>query len=321
MIKKIWTIKKVGNLFNLPFIPLIFKAHRIHRNYFEPNEIELCSLLSIKTGTCPEDCAYCPQSGHYHTGVQKTKLLSSDKILKEAKLAKKRGATRFCLGAAWRSPPDKQFSQLLDLIPKIKSLGLETCFSLGMLTQQQAHALKGAGLDFYNHNLDTSRNYYQTIISTRTYDDRLETLTHVRKAHIKVCCGGIISMGESRQDRIALLMELAHLPSYPASIPINHLIPIKGTPLANALPIDPFEFIKTIAITRIMMPKARVRLSAGRLHMTEEMQALCFMAGANSIFLGERLLTAANPSCEKDYQLFKKLGLRTVSSDNFSQLI
>ena len=308
-LKTNWSRERVDALYALPFNELLFQAQTIHRQYFSPNEVELCTLLSIKTGTCPEDCAYCPQSGHYKTGLQKEKLLPLDDVLKQAEEAKNNGATRFCMGAAWRHPNDKDFTKVLEMIREVKSLGLETCVTLGMLTEDQVKQLKEAGLDFYNHNLDTSKEYYEKIITTRTYQDRLDTLHHVREGDIKVCCGGIIGMGESREDRIGLLVQLANLPKAPESVPINRLIPIPGTPLADTDLIDNFEFIRTIAIARVMMPSSIVRLSAGREGMSDEMQALCFMAGANSIWLGDKLLTANNPSTQSDEQLFKKLGL------------
>jgi biotin synthase len=273
--------------------------------------MELCSLLSIKTGSCPDDCAYCPQSGHYYTGIEKEKLLSTEDIVRQATLAKKNGARRFCMGAAWRSPPEKDFPKILDIIQAVKQIEMETCVTLGMLDEKQAQALKSVGLDFYNHNLDTSPEYYKKIISTRTYQDRLDTLHHVRAAGIHVCCGGIIGMGESRQDRIEFLAQLANLPSPPLSIPINRLLPIKGTPLENIDTIDNIEFIRTIATARVLFPQSIIRLSAGRISMSEEMQAICFTAGANSIWLGDKLLTTQNSDSDKDKKLLKKLGMKT----------
>lgn len=308
--EQIWNRETAAQLYDMSFNDLLFKAHSIHRQFFSSNEVELCTLLSIKTGTCPEDCAYCPQSGHYKTGLQKEKLLSTEEIIKNAKAAKECGATRFCMGAAWRHPSDKDFTKVVEMIKEVKALGLETCVTLGMLTADQAEKLKESGLDFYNHNLDTSPEYYKQIITTRTYQDRLDTLGHVRNNNIKVCCGGIIGMGESREDRIGLLIELANLPTPPDSVPINRLIPVPGTPLAEAKTIDQFEFIRTIAVARIMMPSSIVRLSAGRESMSEEMQALCFFAGANSIFFGDKLLTTGNPDTEQDLQLFSKLGIK-----------
>lgn len=305
-----WSQESARELYHRPFLELIFQAQTIHRKKFDPNEIQLCSLLSIKTGACPEDCAYCPQSGHYNTGLQKEKLYNLDEVVKQATLAKESGATRFCMGAAWRNPPERDFPKVLEMIKAVKSLGLEACVTLGMLNDKQAEELKQADLDYYNHNLDTSPSFYEKIISTRTYQDRLDTLERVRQANIKVCCGGIVGMGESREDRIALLVQLANLPEPPESVPINHLIAIKGTPLEKMDPMDNFEFIRTIAVARIMMPNSFVRLSAGREEMSEEMQTLCFMAGANSIFFGDVLLTAANSSANRDIHMFEKLGVK-----------
>lgn len=311
MNKVTWTKKIVNDLYNLPFFELIRQSSQCHRENFNPNNIELCSLCSIKTGSCPEDCAYCPQSGHYNTGLKNEKLLDIESVLAQAKQAKAIGAKRFCMGAAWRNPPRKDFPRVIEIIKRVKALGLETCATLGMLSKCQATQLKSAGLDFYNHNLDTSPNYYSAIIQTRSYQDRIETLTKVTNAGLNVCCGGILGMGETRDDRIQLLLELKKLPAPPQSIPINQLIPIPGTPLARQKTIDPFEFIKTIAITRLLFPKARVRLSAGRENMSDEMQAWCFMAGANSIFIGDKLLTAKNPSKHHDFSLLDRLGLRS----------
>jgi biotin synthase len=309
-----WDFSAVNKLFETPFIDLVFKAQNTHRANFNPNEIELCSLLSIKTGACPEDCAYCPQSGHYNTELKNEKLLDVDKVLLEATLAKANGATRFCMGAAWRNPPEKQFPKVLEMIRSVKALGMETCVTLGMLSENQAKALNDAGLDYYNHNLDTSPEYYEKIISTRCYQDRLDTLQFVRDAGVKVCCGGIVGMGETRKDRIEFLLQLANLPQAPESVPINRLIPIPGTPLGEVNQIDTFEFIKTIAVARILMPSSMIRLSAGRDSMSDEMQALCFMAGANSIWLGDRLLTTANKPTDLDVALFDKLGLNRASA-------
>lgn len=307
---KQWTQKKIQKLYNLSFLQLLYKAHSVHKINFKNNEIELCTLLSIKTGLCPEDCAYCPQSGHYKTGLKKENLLGIDEIIKHAILARESGATRFCMGAGWRSPPEKDMPKIMDIITSVKNLGLETCMTLGMLSQKQANKLQKSGLDFYNHNLDTSPEYYKKIISTRKYQDRLDTLDYVRDSGIKICCGGIIGMGESREDRIELLRQLANLPKPPESVPINRLIPIPGTPLENTEKIDNFEFIRTVAVARIMMPTSMVRLSAGRESMSEEMQALCFMAGANSIHFGEKLLVTKNPEKVHDIQMLKKLGLK-----------
>lgn len=305
-----WNANAVAELYELPFLDLLFQAQTIHRKHFAPNEVQWATLLNIKTGLCPEDCAYCPQSAHYETSLAKEKLFDLDSVLTQAQAAKNLGSTRFCMGAAWRSPPKKEFPRVLEMIKEVKKLGLETCVTLGMLNREQAQQLQAAGLDFYNHNLDTSPEFYEKIITTRTYQDRLDTLEHVRTAGINVCCGGIIGLGEGRHDRINLLVELANLPEPPLSVPINRLMPIGGTPLEKTAKIDNFEFIRTIAVARIMMPTSYVRLSAGRDSMSEEMQALCFMAGANSIFAGEKLLTAPNPEIDADALLFKKLGLK-----------
>lgn len=306
-----WNAEQVKTLFDLPFADLMMKAQTIHRENFKANEVELCVLLSIKTGTCPEDCAYCPQSGHYDTGVERERLLPLDEVLASAQKAKENGATRFCMGAAWRNPSKKDLPKVIDMVKAVKQMGLETCVTLGMLDAEQASALHAAGLDYYNHNLDTSPEHYKKIISTRTYQDRLDTLDHVRNAGIHVCCGGILGMGETRDDRIELLLQLANLPKAPESVPLNKLIPIPGTPLQNTPPIDNFEFIRTIAVARILMPTSKVRLSAGRSTMSDEMQALCFMAGANSIHFGEKLLTSNNNDSDEDLHLFKTLGMET----------
>lgn len=305
-----WTLDEARMLLELPFNDLLFRAQSVHRQYFDPNEVQVSTLLSIKTGACPEDCKYCPQSGHYNTGLEKEKLLEVQKVISEARNAKEKGASRFCMGAAWRSPTEKDLPYVLDMVREVKSLGLETCMTLGMLTGEQAGALAEAGLDYYNHNLDTSAEYYNQIITTRTYADRLSTLAHVRDAGMKVCCGGIMGMGESEDDRAGLLVQLANLPHHPESVPINMLVKVEGTPLENEADLEPFDFIRTIAVARIMMPESHVRLSAGREDMNEQMQALCFLAGANSIFYGEKLLTTANPEADKDRLLFKKLGIR-----------
>ena len=311
-----WTAENITHLFNLPLNELLFEAQAIHRQHFNSNEIELCTLLSIKTGTCPEDCAYCPQSGHYATDVEREKLLDISEVITHAQRAKANGATRFCMGAAWRNPPAKQFPQVIEMIKAVKALGLEACVTLGMLSEEQSRQLHEAGLDYYNHNLDTSPEYYKKIITTRTYQDRLDTLQHVKSAGINVCCGGILGMGETREDRIEFLLQLVNMAEPPASIPINRLIPIKGTPLEKSPLIDNFEFIRTIAITRIMMPRSVIRLAAGRENMSDEMHTLCFLAGANSIFYGDTLLTAKNPETDRDITLIKKLGMmpRTNSS-------
>lgn len=305
-----WTLDEARALLEMPFNDLVFQAQSVHRQHFDPNEVQVSTLLSIKTGACPEDCKYCPQSGHYNTGLEKEKLLEIQKVIAEARNAKEKGASRFCMGAAWRSPTEKDLPYVLDMVREVKSLGLETCMTLGMLTGEQAGALAEAGLDYYNHNLDTSAEYYGQIITTRTYADRLRTLAHVRDAGMKVCCGGIMGMGESENDRAGLLVQLANLPHHPESVPINMLVKVEGTPLADQADLEPFDFIRTVAVARIMMPESHVRLSAGREAMNEQMQALCFLAGANSIFYGEKLLTTNNPEADRDRQLFKKLGIR-----------
>ncbi len=305
-----WTLSEVRELFERPFNDLLFEAQTVHRQHFDPNEVQVSTLLSIKTGACPEDCMYCPQSGHYNTGLEKEKLLEVEKVVEQARAAKETGATRFCMGAAWRSPTKKDLPYVLDMVRQVKSLGMETCMTLGMLTEDQADELAEAGLDYYNHNLDTSERYYNHIITTRTYQDRLDTLDNVRKAGMKVCCGGIMGMGEEDEDRAGFLMQLANLPVHPESVPINQLIKIPGTPLEEVEDLDPFEFVRTIAVARILMPKSHVRLSAGREDMNDQMQALCFMAGANSIFYGDTLLTADNPEADADRRLFRRLGIR-----------
>ncbi|WP_020407590.1 biotin synthase BioB [Hahella ganghwensis] len=305
-----WTIEEIQALFELPFNDLLFQAQTVHRMYFNPNEVQVSTLLSIKTGACPEDCKYCPQSGHYNTGLEKEKLLEVEKVVKEARQAREKGASRFCMGAAWRNPREKDMPYVLEMVRQVKSLGMETCMTLGMLSPQQAGQLAEAGLDYYNHNLDTSENYYDKIITTRTYADRLDTLQNVRDAGMKVCCGGIMGMGETLKDRAGLLMQLANLPAHPESVPINMLVKVEGTPLELQGELDPFDFIRTIAVARIVMPKSHVRLSAGREDMNEQMQALCFLAGANSIFYGEKLLTTPNPEADQDRLLFQKLGIK-----------
>jgi biotin synthase len=307
-----WTRPEIGVLFDLPFPELIFRAQIVHRQYFDPSEVQISTLLSIKTGGCPEDCAYCPQSARYHTGVEAEKLMTLDTVLAEARAAKGAGASRFCMGAAWRSPKDRDIESVCAMVEAVKALGLETCATLGMLTATQARQLKRAGLDYYNHNLDTSPEFYGEIITTRVYQDRLETLDHVRGAGIHVCCGGIVGMGESRADRVGMIAALASLPVHPESVPINMLIRVAGTPLGDAPPLDPLEFVRTIAVARIAMPRSVVRLSAGREDMSEETQALCFVAGANSIFYGPKLLTTANPDRDRDRALMDKLGLRPM---------
>jgi biotin synthase len=304
-----WTPAEIGALFELPFPELIFRAQSVHRQHFDPAEVQISTLLSIKTGGCPEDCAYCPQSARYDTGVHAEKLMALDAVLAEARAAKNAGASRFCMGAAWRSPKDRDLEHVCAMVEAVKALGLETCATLGMLSAAQARKLKRAGLDYYNHNLDTSPEFYGAIITTRAYQDRLETLEHVRDAGIHVCCGGIVGMGESRADRIGMIAALASLPVHPESVPINMLVRVAGTPLADQPPLDPFEFVRTIAVARITMPRSVVRLSAGREDMSEETQALCFLAGANSIFYGPKLLTTPNPERDRDRELMDKLGL------------
>ncbi len=305
-----WTLEQVEALFNLPFNDLLFHAQSIHRRHFNPNEVQTSTLLSIKTGACPEDCAYCPQSGHYNTGLSKEQLMAIEEVLENARKARETGATRFCMGAAWRSPREKDFPVVLEMIKGVKALGMETCVTLGMLNEEQTEALKEAGLDYYTHNLDTSKDYYDQIITTRSFQDRLDTLKRVRDAGINVCSGGIIGMGETESDRYGLLMELANMSEHPQSVPIKMLVAVAGTPLENVEKLDPIDFIRTIATARIMMPKSYVRLSAGREDMSEETQALCFFAGANSIFYGEKLLTTPNPKQNSDQALFDKLGIQ-----------
>ena len=309
-----WRIEEVNALLALPFNDLMFKAHQIHRENFPANQVQVSTLLSIKTGACPEDCGYCSQSSKYDTSVERERLLPLDEVIQAAKTAQSHGATRFCMGAAWRNPTDKNLERVVEMVQAVKEMGLETCVTLGMLTDSQAQRLKSAGLDYYNHNLDTSPEFYGHVITTRTYQDRLDTLENVRNAGINVCCGGILGMGESRQDRARLLQQLANMKFHPESVPINDLVKIEGTPLASADKLDPFEFIRTVAVARIMMPKSYVRLSAGRTEMTDEMQAWCFFAGANSLFYGEKLLTAENPAENHDKQLFSRLGLQVEAN-------
>jgi biotin synthase len=304
-----WTRAEIGALFALPFPELIFRAQTMHRQHFDPRQVQISTLLSIKTGGCPEDCAYCPQSAHYTTGVRAEKLMHLDAVIAEARAAKSSGASRFCMGAAWREPKERDLVRVCEMVAAVKALGLETCATLGMLTRAQAQKLKAAGLDYYNHNLDTSPEYYGTIITTRTYRDRLETLEHVREAGIAVCCGGIVGMGEDVDDRIGLMVTLANLRPHPESVPINMLVKVEGTPITGADPVDALDFVRTIAVARITMPKSVVRLSAGREDMSDETQALCFLAGANSIFYGPKLLTTPNPERDRDARLFEKLGL------------
>ncbi|MFD2229257.1 biotin synthase BioB [Alkalimarinus sediminis] len=304
-----WNVTEVEALLALPFNDLMFKAQTAHREFFDPNAVQISTLLSIKTGSCPEDCKYCPQSAHYNTGLEKEKLLEIEKVIKAAKEAKENGSSRFCMGAAWRNPNDRDMPLVLDMVKQVKSMGMETCMTLGMLTEEQADTLAEAGLDYYNHNLDTSEQHYENIITTRTYSDRLNTLANVRKSGMKVCSGGILGLGETVTDRAAMLAQLANMEVHPESVPINMLVKVEGTPLDHEDDVDPIEFVRTIAVARILMPASHVRLSAGREDMSDEMQALCFLAGANSIFYGCKLLTTANPSENEDMQLFKRLGI------------
>ncbi|GAA0581221.1 biotin synthase BioB [Halomonas salifodinae] len=304
-----WSVDEIEALFALPFNDLLFQAQQVHRSHFDPNAVQVSTLLSIKTGACPEDCKYCPQSGHYTTGLDKEKLLEIEKVVAQAEAAKAAGASRFCMGAAWRSPREKDLVVVLEMVKRVKALGLETCMTLGMVDDAQARRLAEAGLDYYNHNLDTSPEYYGEIITTRSYADRLETLGHVREAGMKICSGGILGMGESGRDRAALLQQLARLDPHPESVPINMLVKVPGTPLEDVDDLDPIEFVRAIAVARILMPRSHVRLSAGREQMDDSTQALAFLAGANSIFYGERLLTTENPEAARDKRLFARLGL------------
>jgi biotin synthase len=304
-----WTLTEVESLFAMPFMDLLFHAQRVHRQYHEPNTVQMSTLLSIKTGACPEDCSYCSQSVRYDTGLERETLLEIDQVVESARRAKEAGATRFCMGAAYRSPKPKQVAAIAQMIREVRALGMETCATLGMLTPSQAVELKNAGLDYYNHNIDTSPEYYDKVITTRTFQDRLDTLEAVREAGLKVCCGGILGMGETTTDRANMLLTLANLPVHPESVPINQLVQIPGTPLHGKPGVDPFDFVRTIAVARLMMPAAHVRLSAGREAMSDELQALCFMAGANSMFYGEKLLTTGNPDVARDQKLFTRLGL------------
>ena len=308
-----WSRQEVRALFALPFPELMFRAQAIHRLHFDPTEVQISTLLSIKTGGCPEDCAYCPQSIHYDTGVKAEKLMSVDAVVAEARAARQAGASRFCMGAAWREPKDRDLDNVFEMVAGVKALGLESCATLGMLTGDQARRLKSAGLDYYNHNLDTSPEYYGAIITTRTYEDRLVTLAHVRDAGIHVCCGGIVGMGESAEDRVGMIATLANLPVHPESVPINMLVKVEGTPLTGVAKLDPLDFVRTIAVARVTMPKSVVRLSAGREDMSDETQALCFLAGANSIFYGPKLLTTPNPDRDHDMRLLDRLGLTRMT--------
>ncbi|WP_446811656.1 biotin synthase BioB [Methylomonas sp. 2BW1-5-20] len=309
-----WQLHDVEALLALPFNDLIFQAQSVHRVFFDPNEIQVSSLLSIKTGSCSEDCGYCPQSARYDSDLNPEALMPVDAVLKAAQQAKEQGASRFCMGAAWRSPKDRDIERVVEMVQGVKALGMETCVTLGMLSDKQTQALKDGGLDYYNHNLDTSEEYYSEIITTRTYQDRLDTLERVRDAGINVCCGGIVGMGESETDRAKLLLQLANMPKHPESVPINMLVQVEGTPLHGIDALDPIVFVRTIAVARILMPQSRVRLSAGRKAMSDEMQALCFLAGANSIFYGDKLLTTDNPMTNHDQQLFERLGVRMGGS-------
>ncbi|MEZ5465989.1 MAG: biotin synthase BioB [Lysobacteraceae bacterium] len=310
-----WRREEIEALFDLPFNELLFRAQVVHREHFKANEVQVSTLLSVKTGGCPEDCAYCPQAQRYHTGVDATKLMSTEAVLEKARMAKAAGASRFCMGAAWRSPKDRDIPKVAAMIREVKALGMETCATLGMLSGDQARALRDAGLDYYNHNIDTAPDFYGEIIHTRDYQDRLDTLTEVRDAGMKTCCGGIVGMGETRQQRAGLIQALANLPAHPQSVPINKLVKVGGTPLADDQQlgdIDPFEFVRMVAVARITMPRSMVRLSAGRETMSDELQALCFAAGANSIFYGEKLLTTGNPDVERDQALFARLGIEPM---------
>jgi biotin synthase len=309
-----WTVAAVQALFELPFMEMLYRAQTVHREHFDPNAVQLSTLLSIKTGGCPEDCAYCPQAARYHTGVEAQELLPLAEVLAAANAAKACGATRFCMGAAWRGPKPKDLEPVLEMVNAVKALGLETCATLGMLKDGHAEELKAAGLDYYNHNLDTAPEFYGEIITTRDYQDRLDTLERVRGAGIHVCCGGIVGMGESRAQRAGLIAQLANLDPYPESVPINHLVQVAGTPLFGSAPLEPFEFVRTIAAARITMPKAMVRLSAGRQELGEAVQALCFFAGANSIFYGDKLLTTGNPEAAQDSALLARLGLHVAEA-------
>ena len=309
-----WSVEQVEVLFNLPFNDLLYRAAGVHREHFDPNAVQMSTLLSIKTGGCPEDCGYCPQAARYHTSVENEDMLSVDEVVAAARAARDKGATRFCMGAAWRGPTQRELDRVLGMVRAVRELGMETCATLGMLKEGQAEQLKEAGLDYYNHNLDTAPEFYGNIISTRTQDDRHDTLDKVRAAGLNVCCGGIVGMGESRRTRAALLVEIANLDPYPESVPINNLVQVEGTPLHGTDALDPLEFVRTIACARITMPKAMVRLSAGRQAMSDGIQALCFLAGANSIFYGDKLLTTGNPEAERDRELMQRLGLHAMGS-------
>jgi biotin synthase len=310
-----WAQAEIEALFSLPFMDLLGRAHAVHAAHHDPNAVQVSTLLSIKTGGCPEDCAYCPQAQRYHTGVEAQKLMDVEDVVDRARAAKAAGASRFCMGAAWRGPKDRDIPKVAEIIREVKALGMEACATLGLLGEGHAQALKDAGLDYYNHNIDTSPDYYGEIIHTREFDDRLDTLEDIRAAGLKTCCGGIVGMGETRAQRAGLLRALANLPEHPQSVPINQLVPVPGTPLADAEPLDPFEFVRTIAVARIVMPRSIVRLSAGRQQMSDELQALCFFAGAGSIFMGEKLLTTGNPDVAHDHALFARLDLHPMQVD------
>lgn len=309
----VWSVADIEALLNAPFNDLLFRAQTVHRQFHDANGVQLSTLISVKTGGCPEDCGYCPQAARYHTGVENQDMLSLDEVVTAASAAKAKGASRFCMGAAWRGPKQRDIEKMTEMVRAVKSLGMETCATLGLLKPGQAQQLGEAGLDYYNHNLDTAPEYYEEIITTRQYQDRLDTLQEVRDAGINVCCGGIVGMGETRRARAGLIAQLANLNPYPESVPINHLVQVKGTPLYGTEELDPLEFVRTIAAARITMPKAMVRLSAGRQEMSDAVQALCFLAGANSIFYGDKLLTTSNPETDRDRALLDKLGLRALS--------
>ena len=315
---KPWTVNEVAALFELPFNDLLFRAQSVHREHFDANAVQLSTLLSIKTGGCEEDCAYCPQSAHFDTGLKAEKLIPLQEVLEAARAAKANGATRFCMGAAWRAPKERHIEAIGEMVKEVKALGLETCLTAGMLADGQAEVLQQAGLDYYNHNLDTAPEFYGQIITTRTYQDRLDTLDRVRQVGLKVCSGGIVGMGETRRQRAGLIVQLANLDPYPESVPINNLVQVEGTPLAGTEALDPFEFVRTIAVARITMPRAMVRLSAGREQMPESLQAMCFLAGANSMFYGDKLLTTSNPQAEKDRALLERLGMHCASEAELS---
>jgi biotin synthase len=315
-IRNDWQIGEIEALFEKPFNDLLFEAQQVHRARFDPNRVQVSTLLSIKTGACPEDCGYCSQSSRHDTSLERERLLPVEEVIEAAKAAKSKGSTRFCMGAAWRNPTDRNLEKVIEMVEAVRDLGMETCVTLGMLTETQAQRLKGAGLDYYNHNLDTSPEFYGNVISTRTFQDRLDTLDHVRNAGINVCSGGILGMGESRRDRARMLQELVNQPKHPESVPINLLVQVEGTPLFGVDALDPLEFVRTIAVARIIMPESRVRLSAGRTEMSDELQSLCFLAGANSMFYGERLLTTDNPETDRDRELFSRLGIEMEKVDD-----